>query len=121
MRYQSKIAIWREPSMTQLNLDSIQNYVEDHQDDLQDQTVSTGGGDFVRELLPAKNHPVRLVGYVEMGIHEKKKFQSEEVDDVDTVRLVFHLAGSSPKAGQEGCFAECAAPHGVFSAMDRET
>jgi len=74
---------------TGLNLTDITNFVEDN--DLQDLTISTGGGDFKRELLPVKNHAVRLVGYTELGIHKKKKFQSEETEDVDTARLTFEV------------------------------
>lgn len=96
-----------------LNINDIQGFVEDN--DLQDLTISTGGGDFKRELLPAKNHAIRLVGYVEIGVHEKKKFQSEEVDDVDTVRLVFEvlskdgirLDDNGKPAGARRLYLEC--------------
>lgn len=74
---------------TGLNLTDITSFVEDN--DLQDLTISTGGGDFKRELLPVKNHAIRLVGYTELGIHKKKKFQSDDTDDVDTVRLTFEV------------------------------
>lgn len=96
-----------------LNINDILGFVEDN--DLQDLTISTGGGDFKRELLPAKNHAIRLVGYVEIGVHEKKKFQSEEVDDVDTVRLVFEvlskdgirLDDNGKPAGARRLYLEC--------------
>ena len=72
-----------------LNINDIQDFAEDQQ--LEDLSISTGGGDFKRELLPAKNHPVRLVGYAELGVHMKKKYQSEEEVEVDTVRLTFEV------------------------------
>lgn len=74
---------------TGLNLTDLTSFVEDT--DLQDLTLSTGGGDFKRELLPVKNHAIRLVGYAELGTHAQKKFQSEEMVDVDGVRLTFEV------------------------------
>ncbi len=76
-------------NMNILNIDDLNNFIEENE--LDDLSISTGGGDFKRELLPAKNHVVRLVSYVEMGMQEKKKFQSDEVELVDTVRLVFEV------------------------------
>jgi hypothetical protein len=75
--------------MNILNIDDLNNFIEENE--LDDLSISTGGGDFKREILPAKNHVVRLVSYVEMGTQEKKKYQSEEIDLVDTVRLVFEV------------------------------
>ena len=75
--------------MSNLNLNDIADFIDEN--DLDDLSISTGGGDYKRELLPAKNHPVRLVGYAEIGEQEKRKFQSEEIDIVDTVRLVFEV------------------------------
>lgn len=76
-------------TMNILNIDDLNNFIEENE--LDDLSISTGGGDFKREILPAKNHVVRLVSYVEMGTQEKKKYQSEEIDLVDTVRLVFEV------------------------------
>jgi hypothetical protein len=75
--------------MNILTIDDLNNFIEENE--LDDLSISTGGGDFKREILPAKNHVVRLVSYVEMGTQEKKKYQSEEIDLVDTVRLVFEV------------------------------
>ena len=76
--------------MTNLNIQDIDLFFLENPD-LDDQSISTGGGDFKRELLPAKGHAVRLVGYTEVGVHTKKKFQSEETNEVDTVRLTFEV------------------------------
>lgn len=76
--------------MTQnLNLNDITDFVENTE--LEDQSISTGGGDFKRELLPAKTHAIRLVGYTEIGKHMKKKYQSEEKVETDLVRLTFEV------------------------------
>ncbi len=75
--------------MTNLNVQDLDLFLETAE--LDDLSISTGGGDFKRELLPAKGHAVRLVGYTEVGVHTKKKFQSEETNEVDTVRMTFEV------------------------------
>ena len=76
---------------TQFNMLDLSNFLDDNLVDMEDQSISTGG-DFTRELLPVKGHAVRFISYIEIGVHEKKKFQSEKVDDVDQARLQFEVS-----------------------------
>ena len=53
---------------------------------------SGGGGDFVAELPEADTHPAVVVGLIDLGKHPKRKFQSEEYEDVHLVLLAYELA-----------------------------
>lgn len=55
-------------------------------------TSSGGDGDFVTELPEADTHPAAVCALVDLGTHTKKKYQSEEYEDVHLVLLAYELA-----------------------------
>jgi hypothetical protein len=59
---------------------------------LEDQTVSTGGT-YESVKIPRGKHPVRLIEYVEFGMHPQKPWQGEERPDADQVMLTFEFLG----------------------------
>ncbi len=74
-----------------LNLNDIQGFVEENMEMLDDQTVSTGGGDFTYELLALGKHRARLISYVELGEHPQKAYQGAEKPPADMVMLKFQF------------------------------
>lgn len=75
---------------TGLSLNDITDELEGMQ--LEDQTVASSGGfDIIK--IPRGKHPVRLVEYVEFGMHPQKPWQGAERDDADEVMLTFEFLG----------------------------
>lgn len=78
-------------STSKLSFDDISDFNKDHEASLADQTIKTGGGDFQRDLLPVKSHPVRFVGYVEMGLQPQRPYQGQDRPDAETIKIIFDV------------------------------
>lgn len=74
-----------------LSIDELINIAEQ----TEDQSVTTAGGDFVREVPAAGKTVARFIEYVELGVHPQKAFKGKEKPDVEYVRVAFEL--NSPK------------------------
>lgn len=55
-------------------------------------TSSGGDGEYVAELPEADTHPAVVCALVDLGTHSKRKFQSDEVEDVHLVLIGYQLA-----------------------------
>jgi len=75
---------------TGLSLADLDNELEGM--NLEDQSISTGGG-FEVIKIPRGKHPVRLVEYVEFGEHPQKPYQGAERPDADECMLTFEFLG----------------------------
>lgn len=53
---------------------------------------SGGDGEYVVELPEADTHPAVVCALVDLGTHSKRKFQSEEFEDVHLVLVAYQLA-----------------------------
>lgn len=78
-----------------LSIDELINIAEQ----TEDQSVTTAGGDFVREVPAAGKTVARFIEYVELGVHPQKAFKGKEKPDVEYVRIAFEL--NSPKHVKE--------------------
>lgn len=78
-------------SNTGLNINDITEHLTDG-GELEDQTVSTGGN-FERRLLPIGKHPVRLVSYIELGMHKQPDYDKQKKPDAEMVALTFEFLG----------------------------
>ena len=63
--------------------------------EMEDQTETTSGGGFEREIPPAGRAAARFVEYIELGKHERKAFKGKAKDPADSVRLTFELLGTN--------------------------
>lgn len=72
-----------------LTIDDIQEVIETTE--MEDQSVTVGGGNFTYEKLPMGKHQARLVSYIEYGDQPQPEYNGEKKDDAPTVDLVFEF------------------------------
>lgn len=84
-----------------LNIDDIQNEI-DTTDGLADQSqAAAGGGNFERSRLPMGKHPVRLVGYVELGMQDAGTYEGVQKKDEEQARMTFEFLGKRTVVAKE--------------------
>lgn len=84
-----------------LNINDIQNEI-DTTEGLADQSqAAAGGGNFERSRLPMGKHPVRLVGYVELGMQDAGTYDGAQKPDEEQARMTFEFLGKRTVVAKE--------------------
>ncbi len=71
-----------------LQLSDVQDFIE--QNELEDQTVSSGGN-FERKLMKPGKHKFRMVSYIEIGVHDQPEYKGATKDPAEEVFITFEF------------------------------